>query len=143
FQGAANRSSYLTGGWYFYPFQADRGPKIIGIVMTAFLDRWTPENPDPHAFSPRLSYGANSNNYQTSTWWQRDSDYLRLKNVELGWTMPSRWASKIHCSSMRFYVQGVNLFTVSKFMSDFWDPETGADKYPMQRQVFIGVNLTF
>lgn len=143
FQGAANRSSYLGGGWYFFPFQADRGPKMMGNVMSMFLDRWNPENPDPHAFSPRLSYGANGNNYQTSTWWQRDSDYLRLKNLEVGWTLPSRWASKIHCSSMRFYVQGVNLFTVSDFISDFWDPETGSDSYPMQRQVFIGVNLTF
>lgn len=143
FQGAANRSSYLGGGWYFFPFQADRGPKIMGNVMSMFLDRWSPENPDPHAFSPRLSYGANGNNYQTSTWWQRDSDYLRLKNLEVGWTLPARWASKIRCSSMRFYVQGVNLFTVSDFISDFWDPETGSDSYPMQRQVFIGVNLTF
>jgi len=143
FQGAANRSSYLGGGWYFFPFQADRGPKIMGNVMSMFLDRWTPENPDPYAFSPRLSYGANGNNYQTSTWWQRDSGYLRLKNLEVGWTLPARWASKIRCSSMRFYVQGVNLFTVSDFISDFWDPETGSDSYPMQRQVFIGVNLTF
>jgi hypothetical protein len=37
----------------------------------------------------------------------------------------------------------VNLFTISKFISDYWDPETGADAYPMQRQVFVGVNLTF
>jgi hypothetical protein len=73
FQGAANRSSYLTGGWYFQPFQADRGPKWMGNVMTIFMDRWTPENQNPHAFSPRLSEGPVTSNYQTSTWWQRDS----------------------------------------------------------------------
>ena len=143
FQGGANRSSYLSGGWYFYPFQADRGPKFMGNVMTMFKDRWTVDNPDPHAFSPRLSYGADANNYKTSTWWQRDSDYLRLKNVEIGYTLPSAWASKLRCSSLRIYATGVNLFTISKFISDYWDPETGADAYPMQRQVFVGVNLTF
>lgn len=143
FQGAANRSSYLTGGWYFQPFQADRGPKWMGNVMTIFMDRWTPENQNPHAFSPRLSEGPVTSNYQTSTWWQRDSGYIRLKNLELGYTLPQKWANKIHCGSMRFYVQGVNLFTISPFISDFWDPETGAATYPMQRQVFVGVNLTF
>ena len=143
FQGGTNRSSYLSGGWYFYPFQADRGPKFMGNVMTMFKDRWTVDNPDPHAFSPRLSYGADANNYKTSTWWQRDSGYLRLKNVEIGYTLPSAWASKLRCSSLRIYATGVNLFTVSKFISDYWDPETGADAYPMQRQVFVGVNLTF
>lgn len=143
FQGGANRSSYLSGGWYFYPFQADRGPKFMGNVMTIFKDRWTEDNPNPHAFSPRLSYGADANNYKTSTWWQRDSDYLRLKNVEIGYTLPSAWANKLRCSSLRVYATGVNLFTISKFISDFWDPETGAAAYPMQRQVFVGVNLTF
>ena len=143
FQGAANRSTYLTGGWYFQPFQADRGPKFMGNVMTAFLDRWTPENPDPNAFSPRLSYGPNANNYQTSTWWQRDASYLRLKNLELGYTLPDRWAKKIYAEKLRIYLQGVNLATFSKFYSDFWDPETGADSYPMQRVVFIGLNVTF
>ena len=111
--------------------------------MSIFLDRWTPENQDAHAFSPRLHEGANANNYQTSTWWLRDSGYLRLKNLEIGYTLPQKWASKIHCGSMRFYVQGVNLFTFSPFISEFWDPETGVDTYPMQRQVFVGVNLTF
>lgn len=143
FQGAANRSSYLGGGWYFFPFQADRNPKLMGNVMSIFLDRWTPENPNPHAFSPRLSAGANANNYQTSTWWQRDSGYLRMKNLEIGYTLPSEWANKIRCGMIRFYAQGVNVFTISKFYSDFWDPETGAATYPLQRQFFLGVNLTF
>lgn len=143
FQGATNRSSYLSGGWYFQPFQAERGPKWMGNVMTIFLDRWTPENQDPYAFSPRLTDGANGNNYKTSTWWQRESGYLRLKNLEVGYTLPQKWSNKIHCGSMRFYVQGVNLFTISPFISEFWDPETGMDTYPLQRQVFVGVNLTF
>ena len=143
FQGAANRSTYLSGGWYFQPFQAERGPKFMGNVMSVFLDRWNEENQDPHAFSPRLSYGANSNNYKTSTWWQRDASYLRLKNIELGYTLPDRWAKKVCADTLRIYLQGVNLLTFSKFYSQFWDPETGMDSYPMQRVIFLGLNLSF
>lgn len=143
FQGAANRTSYISGAWYFYPFQAERGPKFMGNVMTNFVDRWTEDNPNPNAFSPRLSYGTDGNNYKTSTWWQRKSDYLRLKNLEIGYTLPSAWTGKIHCNSLRVYVTGMNLFTSSKFITEFWDPETGAASYPVQRQVFVGVNLTF
>ena len=143
FQGAGNRSTYLSGGWYFQPFQAERGPKVMGNVMTMFLDRWTPENPDPYAFSPRLSAGTNSNNYRTSTWWLRDASYLRLKNVELGYALPDRWAKKVYADSLRVYLQGVNLLTFSKFYNEFWDPETGCDSYPMQRIIFLGLNLSF
>ena len=142
-QGAGNRSTYLTGGWYFQPFQADRSPKYMGNVMTMFLDRWTEDNPNPNAFSPRLSYGANANNYKTSTWWQRDASYLRIKNIELGYTLPENLTKKIHAKSMRVYLQGVNLLTISKFYSDFWDPETSADSYPMQKTIYLGLNLSF
>ncbi len=143
FQGAGNRSTYLTGGWYFQPFQAERGPKFMGNVMTSFLDRWTEDNQDPYAFSPRLYYGANTNNYKTSTWWLRDASYLRLKNLEVGYSLPDRWAKKVFANQLRVYIQGVNLFTISKFYNNFWDPETSADSYPMQRVLFLGLNVSF
>ena len=143
FQGAGNRSTYLSAAWYFQPFQADRGPKWMGNVMTIFLDRWTEDNPDPNAFSPRLTAGANANNYVTSTWWLRNSNYLRLKNIELGYTLPANIAQKLSMSSLRVYVTAMNVYTFSKFINKFWDPETGADKYPLQRQVFVGINLNF
>lgn len=143
FQGAGNRSTYLSGAAYFQPFQAERGAQFLGNVMTVFLDRWTEANPDPHAFSPRLSASRNDNNYRLSSWWQRDSDYIRLKNIEIGYTLPAAVAQKLSMSSCRIYVSGMNVFTVSKFIKDFWDPETGMAKYPMQRQIFAGINLTF
>ena len=144
FQGGANRSSYLSGGWYFYPFQADRGPKFMGNVMTMFKDRWTVDNPDPHAFSPPPVLRCRCQQLQ-------DFDLVAARqrlpapeecrdrlyaSVGLGQQAPG-------ASSLRIYATGVNLFTISKFISDYWDPETGADAYPMQRQVFVGVNLTF
>ena len=113
----------------------------MGNVMTMFKDRWTVDNPDPHAFSPRLSYGADANNYKTSTWWQRDSDYLRLKNVEIGYTLPSAWASKLRCSSLRIYATGVNLFTISN-LSPTTGIRDGCRCYPCSAR-FRRCELTF
>ena len=143
FQGAFGASTYLTSGWYFQPFQADRDPKYMGNVLVNFLDRWTPENQDPYAFSPRLYMGQNVNNYKSSTWWVRNSDYLRLKNIELGYTLPRKTLDKMRLENLRFYVSAQNVHTFSKFAREFWDPEVSADSYPIQATVFLGLNLTF
>lgn len=142
-QGALGGTSYLSAGWAFQPFQYEREPKYTGNIITKFLDRWTPDNPDPHAFSPRLYMGQNVNNYRTSTWWLRNADYMRLKNIEIGYTLPKRYADRAHLENARIYVSAVNLFTISKFGRNFWDPEVGADSYPIQATVFVGLNLTF
>lgn len=142
-QGAIGGTSYLSAGWYFYPFQAERDPKLMGNLISKFSDRWTEQNPNPHAFAPRLYMGNDVNNYKTSTWWVRDCNYLRLKNIELGYTLPKRWMQKARIQNARIYVSGVNLYTFSKFAKDFWDPEVGADAYPIQATIFFGINLTF
>ena len=142
-QGAAGATSYLSAGWYFQPFQAEREPKYMGNLIVNFLDRWTPENPDPYAFSPRLYMGQNVNNYKTSTWWVRNADYLRLKNVEVGYTLPQGIAKDMGIDNARVYVSAQNLFTISKFANEFWDPEVGADSYPIQATIFLGLNVTF
>lgn len=142
-QGAFGASAYLSTSWYFQPFQAERDPKYMGNILTNFLDRWTPENPDPHAFSPRLYMGQNLNNYQSSTWWIRNCDYLRLKNIEFGYTLPRKVLDKMKLDNLRFYISGVNLATFSKFAREFWDPEVGGASYPIQGTVYLGVNITF
>jgi TonB-linked SusC/RagA family outer membrane protein len=142
-QGAGNVSTYISGGYYFMPFQAARDPKYMGNVMTMFKDRWNEDNQNQYAFSPRFHYGEDTNNYQTSTWWLRDSDYIRLKNVEIGYTLPDEWFEKSKLGTARFYLSGVNLLTLGKFYRNFWDPETKVDKYPAQTQIFVGLNLTF
>ncbi len=142
-QGALGGTSYLSAGWAFQPFQYEREPKYTGNIITKFLDRWTPDNPDPHAFSPRLYMGQNVNNYRTSTWWLRNADYMRLKNIEIGYTLPKKYSMRAHMETARIYVSAVNLFTISKFGREFWDPEVGADSYPIQSTIFVGLNLTF
>lgn len=142
-QGAFGADTYLTSGWYFQPFQSERDPKFMGNIITAFADRWTEENPDPQAFSPRLYMGQNVNNYVSSTWWTRSKDYVRLKNIEFGYSLRESLAKKLHLANMRAYVTAVNPYTFSKFGKDFWDPEVSADAYPIQTTIFLGLNLTF
>lgn len=145
-QGAFGATAYLNanGGWYFYPFQAERAPKLMGNYITNFRDRWTEDNPDQHAFAPRLYMGNDTNNYVSSTWWVRKNNYLRLKNVELGYTLPRKVLDKSKLENLRFYVSGQNLYNFSRFAREFWDPEVnGISAYPIQATVFIGVNITF
>lgn len=87
--------------------------------------------------------GQNVNNYKSSTWWVRNSDYMRLKNLEFGYTLPRKALDRMRLDNLRFYVSAQNLMTFSKFKKEFWDPEVGADAYPIQATVFLGVNLTF
>lgn len=143
FQGAFGASRYLTAGWYFKPFQAERDPKYMGNLISKFKDRWTVDNPDSHAFSPRLYMGQDVNNYQSSTWWVRSSDYLRLKNLEFGYTLPRKVLDRMKLDNLRFYVSAMNLYTFSQFTREFWDAEVSADSYPIQAAVYIGANITF
>jgi TonB-linked SusC/RagA family outer membrane protein len=108
------------------------------------LNHWTLENQDANATYPRISLNKIENNQQSSTYWQRDMSFLRLKNVEVGYTIPKRITKKIGMSSTRIYLQGVNLLTFSKFK--LWDPELSANYgnvYPTTRTVTMGVNLNF
>jgi len=69
---------------------------------------------------------------------------LRLKNAELGYTFPKKWTKKAGISTLRVYLQGVNLLTFSKFK--LWDPELESsygNVYPLTRNVSLGVNINF
>ena len=107
-------------------------------------NRWTLDNQNPKAPYPRLTTGENTNNKQASTYWQRDMSFLRLKNAEIGYTLPRSLTKKWGMSTVRFYVQGVNLLTFSDFK--LWDPEVNANYgnvYPLVRTVTLGVNVNF
>ena len=97
---------------------------------------------------PRLSNGSGgagaSNNSQESTWWLRNGAFMRLKNIELGYTLPKEVLNKTFIKSLRFYVSGTNLLTFSPFK--MWDPEKGSadgSGYPLNRVVTIGFNANF
>lgn len=121
------------------PFTGHRGAlKIIAD------DHWNPNNPVSHAFWPRLSATVNQNNsHQNSTWWLRNGRFLRMKTLEVGYTLPTKWFGDIPFSMVRLYFTGQNLFTISDFK--LWDPEMGGNglAYPLQRVYNIGLNVTF
>ena len=98
-------------------------------------DHWSESNPNPDAKYPRLDWEYNPNNIPASSFWLRDGKFLRLKNVELGWT----WKE-----TLRVYCTGTNLFVLSPFK--LWDPElaNGAGvSYPLTKSVQLGLQLFF
>ena len=81
---------------------------------------------------------------QESTWWLKDTDYLRLKNIELSYRLPDHWMKRIHLDNARIFIQGVNLLTFSSFK--IWDVELGdgrGARYPNIASVSLGVNFNF
>ena len=104
---------------------------------------WSENNRDPYATWPRLSTSSISNNNQVSTWFMRDGSFLRLKQVEFGYTLPGKLTRKVGMSSLRFYLSGSNLLCFSNFK--LWDPEMAGDGlgYPVQRVFNLGVNVNF
>ena len=119
FQGAG-KSTFFIDGYTVYPFKdGDWGNILTDVVKS---NRWIlGENEDPNAKYPRLSYGGNNNNYQSSTYWMRNGSYLRLKNLEVGYTIPKSIVNKIRLNNIRIYFMGTNLVTFSSFK--LWDPE--------------------
>ncbi|WP_025142388.1 SusC/RagA family TonB-linked outer membrane protein [Pedobacter jeongneungensis] len=114
-------------------------------LLKDFADNhWSPENQNLYALYPRLAVNAADleNNAQTSTWWMRNGRLLRLKSVELGYTLPQRISSKIKLNSCRIYLNGLNLITWSPFK--MWDPEQGGNgfAYPIQKVFNVGLNVT-
>ena len=96
-----------------------------------------------NAAYPRLSYGGNANNFRNSTFWLRDGRYLRLKNLDIGYTMPKTLVNKIHFQNVRFYVSASNLFFLHKKFS-IWDPESlqpRGEDYPITKAVTIGMQV--
>ena len=105
---------------------------------------WSPNNPVSQAFWPRLSTGSATNNMvSNSTWWLRNSSFIRLKSVEFGYSISPKILKKTPIKQFRVYLQGSNLFVASGFK--LWDPEMGSNGlgYPLQRVYSIGLQIQF
>lgn len=142
FTGVDNVTRIISGQCIF---GASSNIMRMGQIYSDIAEnRWTLDNQNPNAPYPRLSLNKVENNQQASTYWQRDMSFLRLKNAEIGYTLPQTLTKKWGLSRIRFYVQGVNLLTFSDF--DLWDPEVSSDfgnVYPTTRTVTLGVNVNF
>ena len=141
FQGAACVDALISGQGVT-PFQQGMSS---GSIMTFVLDRWTEQDPRQDVAVPRLSPSASYNmNYEDSTWWLKDTSYLRLKNVQFSYSLPKPWVRVLHLSGASVYLQGVNLLTFSSFK--LWDVEQSdgrGDVYPNTKSYSLGINFSF
>jgi hypothetical protein len=155
FQGVDHVNFFLSGASLTSPFSSGSLERSA-IQRDVWENGWngiTRNGEDMSKLAsvvyPRLSAGSgaagSSNNSQTSSWWQRDGSYLRLKNFEMGYTLPKRLLARTgFIQSLRFYVSGNNLLTFSKFK--LWDPEQGGGQgasYPNNRVYSFGLNANF
>lgn len=135
FQGVGKRDEYVHGQIIY----------LSGGFKHIQKDRWDParsvEDNLKYAKYPRLTDGQ-GNNYEMSTFWKHNAAYLRLKNFQIGYTLPKKWTSKITMERVRFYFSGNNLFTITKF--PYVDPEGSSDGayYPQLKTFSFGVDIT-
>ncbi len=138
FQGVGKRQTYLsgTGAWAFS--SAD----FIATAYKVHLDRWTPSNPS--ASYPRLTDGTGIN-FNNSDYWMKDGKYLRLKNLAIGYSIPTNLFKKLKVQQIRFYVSGQNLFTWDNYPDGFdvEKNEQNGEFYPIMRTTTVGLNVRF
>jgi len=103
--------------------------------------RWTADNPDatkPRAFNYIAEYWRSENN----TYWLRSADYVRLKNIEIGYNMPESINTRLHINGLRIYAGGLNLITWCPSLKSF-DPESNSRDFPLSKVINVGATLTF
>lgn len=145
FQGAG-KSTFFIDGPSVYAFSSGTWGNILSdLVENRWIDSSISNNPateNPNASYPRLSYGGSGNNFRQSTYWLRNASYLRLKTLEIGYSLPKSMVNKIHFNSMRLFFIGTNLLTFSSFK--LWDPELGSsngEKYPLAKMFTLGLSV--
>lgn len=112
------------------------------VPKVEHLDRWTPSNPG--ATYPRM-YQSQTHNLLFSDYWLEDASYLRLKNVQLGYSLPKKWLNPCKLEHVRVYVSADNLLTFSNYFGAY-DPEvrtSSGDAYPQVKTVIFGLTATF
>lgn len=138
-QGVGKADGYLNGPGV-QPFSV--GGALGGTIREENKDRWSPDN--PNAKYPRLAFGE-SNNEQASSFWRRDASYLRVKNVQLGYTLPANLAKKISLNRLRIFANGSNLASFDRFLSgyDVEAPVGSGSIYPQVKLYSFGLEATF
>ncbi|MEN7547625.1 TonB-dependent receptor [Rapidithrix thailandica] len=152
FQGLARESFWIdavkTAPFIHYddPYESyDDSYALNNALLEVYAqNHWSEANPDQYALWPRLDSRFNANNSQTSTWFMQNGAFLRLKSLEVGYSLASKgWVERIGMEQFRLYASGVNLLTFSKFK--LWDPEMGGNGlgYPIQRVINLGLQISF
>ena len=140
FQGVGDMDISLSGQG-FQPFQQGLSSGNLPYNIT---DRWTPADPNPHAYYPRLTAGTINDNYQPSTWWLKNGRYLRLKDLMVSYSLPESLIGKIHLKHANIFLEGVNVLTFTPFK--MYDVELGdgnGAKYPNTKSFAAGLGFDF
>jgi TonB-linked SusC/RagA family outer membrane protein len=137
-QGVGKVDGYLSGS-AITPFAAG------GTAYEFQKNRWTVENQNANAVFPRFAFGE-VNNTQNSSYWMKSAAYLRMKNIQIGYSLPKAWLNSAKIQSLRIYASGENLFTIDDFWPG-WDPEIPAGSagayYPQMKMFNLGLNVKF
>ncbi|GHT70409.1 SusC/RagA family TonB-linked outer membrane protein [Bacteroidia bacterium] len=147
FQGSGRYSFWIDYGAMspFRSYVPSGETKTLETGLSKFIvdDHWSQESQNPFAAWPRLSSTLMANNNARSTYFMRNGSFLRLKSAEIGYSIPDKLAKKLKLTSCRIYVSGTNLLLFSGFK--LWDVEMGGSglKYPLQKVVNAGINLSF
>jgi hypothetical protein len=141
--GSQGNDIFNWNRWWLDFWPSFQGQKSTDLLYNS----WTPQN-----LGAKVPKAANKSNFSTNTqscsYYIEDGSYTRLKNLQLGYTLPKNVVGKLHVSTLRIYVQALNLFTITKYSG--LDPEIGGDdrahgvdagNYPTVRQFLFGINL--
>lgn len=111
-------------------------------LMVQHLDYWREDNPNAYYPRPYMESYLNAKNHKTQSKYLLNAAYLRLKNIQLGYTIPKNLLKYILLDRARIYISGENLFTVTNF-PDFYDPEAYGKVHPIQKHISVGINVAF
>jgi len=137
-QGVGKVDGYITGSGNV-PFN------MSGTAFDYHKDRWTIENPNPNAMFPRLAFGE-TNNTEYSDFWMKSAAYLRVKHIQIGYTLPKPVSEKLNLRNLRLFCSAENLLTFDNFWPDA-DPEISPGSsgayYPQVKTFNTGLSVTF
>ena len=137
FQGVGRYTANLSAKGMYWPLL-----NTTSLSQQYYDGRWSPSNPDVNAAFPRLSTSSNANNYQTSTYWQRNRSFLKLRNVEVYYNLPASLMQKTgFMKTAKVYVRGIDLLCFNHL--DEADPECYGVSAPLNKSVVAGVQLSF
>jgi TonB-linked SusC/RagA family outer membrane protein len=138
FQGVLKVDAYIFGA-------LTEGPIWENYTVESWLDHWTPETPDAKMPKPTLRLSVNTGPFARNSFWVRDASYIKLKNAQLGYSLPRSLTERLGVDQLRIYASGANLLTFTNldFALDPEFPSGRATVYPQTRTVSIGTNVTF
>ena len=140
FQGIGKQLSYLAKEMV-QPLRDNYG-NIPAIIDGKYWSLFNTEEQNLQAKYPRLSKVSLDNNYAMSDFWLFNGSYFRLKNITLGYTLPTKWTDKIGIKKTRIYMSASDLFCISNYPTG-WDPEMGVSSYPITTSVIFGLSVNF